>query len=40
MKECPTSVFGLVTEQNLHLLVLFQRLQQDVALFVKEEEKR
>lgn len=37
---CHTSVSGFVTQQNLHLPVLLQRLQQDVALLVEEEEER
>lgn len=38
--ERPTSVSGLVAEQHLHLPVLLQRLQKDVALLVEEEEER
>lgn len=37
---CLTSVPGLVTQQHLHLLVLLQRLHQDVALLVEQEEER
>lgn len=37
---CQTSVPGFVAQQNLHLPVLLQRLQQDVALFVEEEQER
>lgn len=35
-----TSVSGFVAQQHLHLPVLLQRLQQDVALLVEEEEDR
>lgn len=35
-----TSVSGFVAQQHLHLPVLLQRLQQDVALLVEEEEER
>lgn len=37
---CHTSVSGFVTQQHLHLPVLLQRLQQDIALLVEEEEER
>lgn len=39
-EECRTSVSRFVAQQHLHLPVLLQRLQQDVALFVEEEEER
>lgn len=39
LEEWPTSVSGFVAQQHLHLPVLLQRLQQDVALLVEEEEE-
>lgn len=39
-ERCRTSVSGFVAQQHLHLPVLLQRLQQDVALLVEEEEER
>lgn len=39
-EQCHTSVSGFVAQQHLHLSVLLQRLQQDVALLVEEEEER
>lgn len=39
---CPvdlTSVSGLVAQQHLHLSVLLESLQQDVAFLVEEEEE-
>ena len=39
-ESCHTSVSGFVAQQHLHLPVLLQGLQQDVALLVEEEEER
>lgn len=38
-EQCFTSVSSFVAKQHLHLSVLLQRLQQDVALLVEQEEE-